>query len=224
MGSPKQQDRRKLGAWLWHGGRLLGSGGALGVLAGSVAPWVQLSLFGVPLAAPGVLFAGAWSAAMGMIGLASLRRAPLVAALAGVVALGVGVSQGQVAVKSVSRQILSLRMRLMPVNARLEQVRLSPIEPFGEVSKAEPGPGPKWVVLGGALLTLGGIAATLGERWRRSCPQCRLVWSDERLSTLLHCPGCGLRRTSARQCQTCWHVAQRSDTHCSTCGEVLQKT
>ena len=224
MASRRQADRRRLGAWLWHGGRLLSGGGALGVLAGSVAPWVQLSLFGIPLAAPGVLFAGAWSAAAGLVGLSVLRRAPFVAAVAGLVALGIGVSQGKPAVQAVTRQILSLRMRLLPVNARLEQVRLSPIEPFGEVSHAEPGPGPAWVALGGAVLLLGGVAAGLGERWRRSCPQCQLVWSDERLPTLLHCPGCGLRRTSARQCQNCWHVAEKSDKHCAHCGEALQKT
>ena len=222
MASSKQADRRKLGTWLWHGGRLLGGGGALGVLAGSVAPWVQFSLFGIPLAAPGMLFAGAWSAAAGLVGLSALRRAPFVAAMTGLLALGIGMSQGKVAVQSVSRQILSLRMRLMPVNARLEQIRLSPIEPFGEVSRAEPGPGPSWVVLGGAALLLAGIATAFGERWRRSCPQCRLIWSDERLATLLHCPGCGLHRTSARQCQTCWHVAEKSDKHCAHCGEALK--
>lgn len=223
MANRKQGDRRRLGTWLWHGGRLLGSAGALGVLAGSIAPWVQLSLFGTALTAPGVLFAGAWSAAAGLVALSVLRRAPLVAALAGIVALGIGVSQGKLAVQSVTRQMLSLRMRLLPVNARLEQVRLSPIEPFGEAGRAEPGPGPAWVTLGGAALLLGGVAAGLGARWRRSCPQCRLVWSDERLPTLLHCPGCGLRRTSARQCQSCWHVAEKTDKHCVHCGEALQK-
>jgi hypothetical protein len=224
MASSRHTDRRRLGAWLWHGGRLLASGGALGVLAGSIAPWVQLSLFGVPLAAPGLLFAGAWSAAAGLVGLSILRRAPFIAAIAGVIALGVGMSQGKPAVQSVSRQILSVRMRLMSVNRRLEQVRLSPIEPFGEVSRAEPGPGPTGVVFGSVVLVLGGISAGLGERWRRCCPQCRTLWPESRLPTLLHCPGCGLRRTSARQCQSCWHVAEKSDKHCAHCGEALKIT
>ena len=217
----KKPDRRTLGLWLWQGGRLLGGGGALVVLAGSVAPWVLFSLFGVPLAAPGVVFAGAWSAAAGWAGMAALRRAPLLAAIAGIIALGIGMSSGKTAVRSVSKQILSLRLRLSPINARLEQIHLAPIEPFGDVAKAEPGPGPGWVILGGALLALGGASATLGERWRRCCPQCRMFWPDERLASLLHCPGCGLKRTNARQCTRCWHVAHGKDTHCATCGDIL---
>ena len=221
MAFPK--DRRKLGLCLWWCGLVLGSGGALLTLAGSIAPWVVFSVFGVPLAAPGVLFAGAWSALSGTLAFCVLRRTPILAGACGFIALAVGTVGGKDAPRQLTHQMLSLRLRLAPVNARLEQVNLAPIEPFGNVSRAKDlaGPGPKWVILGGIITMLSALGVAIGDRWRRSCPQCRVLWPETRLTELLHCPGCGLKRTNARQCQRCFHIARASDTNCTRCGNTL---
>jgi len=217
------RDRRVLGkALLWLGLCLSGLG-ALITLGGSVAPWVLFSVFGVPLAAPGLLFAGAWSALAGVLALSRLRRTPLLVAACGVVALLAGTVGGKEAPRVVAKQLLSLRLRLAPVNARLEQVSLAPIEPFGELTRNRDitGPGPAWVVCGGGLLLLGGLATFFGDRWQRACPQCQEIWSDTRLPEMLHCPGCGFKRTDSRQCSRCFQVALATDKHCTHCGNAL---
>lgn len=213
-------DRRPWGRVLWWLGLALGSVGALLTLVGSVLPWVEFSVFGVPLAAPGVLFTGAWSALASATSLRALRRVPLLAGACGLGALAVGVVGGREAPRQLTRQMLALRLRLAPTNARLEQVNLAPIEPFGPVGRAQDlvGPGPRWVVTGGLLTALGALGVGLGDRWRRSCPQCHVLWPEARLTELLHCTGCGLKRTDARQCPRCFYVLLASDKHCARCG------
>lgn len=217
----KPTDRRALGQALARVGQATGVLGALMILGGSVAPWVSLSLFGLPLAASGVLFSGIWSACAGLLGLLSLRRVPLFTLVFALVATGIGATQGKTTLQRVSRHMLSLRLRLAPVNARLEQVHLTPIEPFGEATRAQPGPGPLFVVLGGGALALGSVGIALGARWRATCPQCRVLWPEQRLASLLYCPGCGFKRTDSLQCPRCWQLTQPTDKHCPQCGERL---
>lgn len=218
-----KRDRRKVGFGLYWFGLLTGSAGALVTLIGSVAPWVQFSVFGVPLAGPGILFAGVWSALSGTLAFRTLARLPLLAAGCGLIAITVGNLGGKQAPRQVTQQMLSLRLRLAPINTRLEQVNLAPIEPFGQLSRSQDlsGPGPRWVVLGGALTLLGALAVALGNRWRRSCPQCRALWPESRLAELLHCPGCGFKRTDARQCPRCFQIALKTDKNCTRCGSEL---
>ena len=80
--------------------------------------------------------------------------------------------------KSVARQVLQIQLALAPVNEKLAQVTLPPIEPFASLGPADSytGSGGSWVIGGGTALTFGGALIFAGGRVGRTCAHCRALW------------------------------------------------
>ena len=203
-------------------GFLLGSVGAALALAGALLPWAHLTVFGWDVSLPGILWsAGAFTVFLALLGLLALARLPLLTGTLGclcLVAVGVGRSAPP---REVVRKLLELRQTLAPVNARLEQVRLPTIEPFGEgVGRASEHAGPGSVVAlwGAALLTRGGVSRFAGVRESRRCGACRTLWPSSRLENLRFCPACGVARFAGPHCAHCGEPLKPGDKFCFRCG------
>lgn len=203
-------------------GFLLGGAGAMLAVTGALLPWAQLTVFGWEIALPGILWgAGAATAFLALLSLFALARLPAIAGFLGL-ACFVTVALGRPAPpREVVRRLLELRRTLAPVNAKLEQATLAPIEPFGAgVGRAadHAGPGGSVALWGAALLTLGGAARFAGLRENRRCGGCRTLWPASRLEGLRFCPSCGVARFPGPHCNNCGDPLATGDRFCVRCG------
>ena len=208
--------------YLSGAGFLLGSVGAALAVAGALLPWAHLTVFGWEFALPGILWsAGGATVFLALLSLFALARLPILTGVLGLVCF-FAVAQGRSAPpREVVRRLLELRQTLAPVNARLEQVSLPPIEPFGAgVGRAadHAGPGGSVALWGAALLTLGGAVRFAGLRENRRCGGCRTLWGISRLETLRFCPSCGVARFPGPHCKNCGDPLAAHDRFCVRCG------
>ena len=216
--------RDPLGATLGAADPLLTIAGALTALAGAVLPWIRLELFGVPVAVPGVAGLGLVGAAAAALALLRLRPFPVARLLLALIPLIVGVHGARSVGRDAARSLLSLQVRLAAVNARLEQVSLPPLEPFGAIGRRREltGPGPLWMGWGGGLLVGGALAGIAAGRRRRTCLACGTLWRPERASWLAFCPACGARADGLRACGACRGPLEPGDQFCGSCGKSAE--
>ncbi|GAB4456000.1 MAG: hypothetical protein OHK0029_13140 [Armatimonadaceae bacterium] len=187
---------------------------------GGVLPWATLSLFGMPLAFPGILsFFGALCLGLAILALTWGRSFAWLWVGAGIVCMVLGQQAEQTVGREVVRYKLRTQMALAEVNSRLAQVALPPIEPFPSIGAAKDhvGPGPLWVLTGGAILASGGLLQIAGGRLRRTCGNCGLPWSLWR-TTPVFCPRCGTPVSEQHHCQNCRQVMEDKDNFCAHCG------
>lgn len=208
-------------------GALLGALGAALALAGALLPWARLAVFGWEIALPGILWsAGAAAVFFGLLGLAALARLPALSAALGLLCLLTVAPGRSVPPREVVRKLLELRRTLAPINARLEQATLAPLEPFGAgVGRASEhtGPGGMVVLWGAAFLVLGGAARFVGLRENRRCCGCQTIWENARLDGLRFCPGCGVARFPGLHCSGCGEPLETEDRYCQRCGRLTRE-
>lgn len=215
--------RRTASRLLAWGGVVVAALGIVGVFVGAALPWARFTVFGVPVVWPGIatLWGGiAFSCAA--LALPRLRVWPLLAIFAGLICVWAG-TQGRTSVgRTVARQVLQIQLALAPVNEKLAQVTLPPIEPFASLGPAEAytGPGGTWTGWGGTALVLGGMLAFAGGRLGRTCAHCRALWPKNRLPELRFCPRCGTDAdpTGPPLCMGCRRPLFRGDLYCVRCG------
>ena len=205
-------------------GALLGSFGAALATVGALLPWAHFTVFGGEIALPGVLWsAGAATAFLASLALIALARLPALSAVLGIVCFFTVALGKSVPPREVVRRQLELRRTLAPVNARLEQAMLAPVEPFGAgVGRADDhaGIGGTVALWGAALLTLGGAARFAGLREIRRCSGCRTLWPASRLGGLRFCPACGVASFPGPHCGGCGEPLATGDRFCARCGRL----
>lgn len=209
---------RRTGRWIEIAGLILAGGGGLAVIVGGVLPWARFVVFGVPVALPGVAVGGALAAMLGVLGFVNARR-PLLAMLLGIACFIIGGMAQREVGQTVRRQILRAELTLAPMNDRLAQVALPPLEPFQGIGSADSyvGPGPLWTLFGGAGLALGGVLRFAGGRQARQCLSCGLVWSAGR--EVHFCPRCGTSAAApGAGCPACHRPLAPGDSFCVHCG------
>ncbi len=208
--------------WLRGAGTALTFGGALSLILGAILPWARFQILGTEVGIPG---AAEWGAVTLIVGLLVLsvtglrRRMPLLVMVLGFVALSIGMRARDETGKQVRSRLLAVENSLAPVNARLAQVTLPPIEPFGPGlgrSQDYLGPGPFWTVLGGVGLALGGTLCFTGGRLGRSCRSCGVLWRTGR--AVLFCPACGTGTGKTDLCVVCKSPLESRDRFCASCG------
>ena len=205
-------------------GFLLGGAGAMLAVAGALLPWAHLTVFGWEIALPGILWgAGAATVFLALLCLFALVRLPILTGVLGLVCFFTVALGRPAPPREVVRRLLELRQTLAPVNARLEQVSLPPIEPFGAgVGRVaeHTGPGSAVALWGAALLTLGGVSCFAGLRENSRCRSCRTFWERSRLEFLRFCPVCGVARFPGPHCARCGEPRKSEDKFCLRCGDT----
>jgi hypothetical protein len=213
--------QRSIGFWVQRLGSVIATVGALITLRGVLLPWATFPFFGLQVTLPGALLGGGWTLLIGLLALQFARRFPYFGVLLGIAAMALGIQARRDAPKLISRETLQLRQRLTPINTRLEALHLAPIEPFGTAiarTEAFLGPGPLWVITGGALLFLGSLAIPIGARLRRGCACCGSLWPESRLGQIAFCPDCGTKSAETTLCAQCGTVYGPGDKFCIRCG------
>jgi hypothetical protein len=203
------------------GGVTLGVVGAVGALCGAALPWAIVTIFGIPLALPGLLTYGAICAVSALLGLLTLRAFPLVACVAGAICSLCALTTRQTVVRDMMSRVITVERAIAPVNLRLAQVALDPIEPFQGIGPAAKylGPGAFIAALGGIGLATGGGFAFAGARLRRSCGVCGNAWPASRDPNF--CPHCGTLVTPQPLCRHCHAPLVKGDKFCAECGSGL---
>jgi hypothetical protein len=189
-------------------------------VVGGVLPWAQFAVFGIPLALPGLLTWGALTAGAGLLALTSARRVPLAGVALGLAAMvGGGVAQQAVG-RGVVQTLLRVERALAPVNARLAEATLPPVEPFRSIRPARDyvGAGPTWTLWGGAALALGSACRFAGGRLRRTCASCGATWEVDRADDVIFCPRCGTQAAPVTGCRACHAPLRKGDRFCWRCG------
>jgi hypothetical protein len=215
-------DFRGVPTWLRWAGMLFTIGGALSLIVGGILPWARFQILGTNINIPGAVEWGAVTIVLGLLVLSVnglRRRLPLLVMVLGFVALGIGVRAQEETGKQVRGRLLALENSLAPVNARLAQVALPPIEPFGPGlgrSRDYLGPGPLWTIVGGVGLALGGTLSFTGGRLSRSCRSCGVLWRTGRV--ILFCPSCGASTVKTDLCTGCKSPLEGKDRFCASCG------
>jgi len=210
--------RHRRAHWLRWCGYAFGFLGGGTALLGAILPWAQVAVFGLPLPLTGILTYGAICAATTVIGLLTLRNFPLIAVLAGVLGAFCALTTRNLVARDLMGRVISIERAIAPVNSRLAQVALEPIEPFegiGPVSRYL-GPGALIAAVGGFGLAAGGVLAFAGMRMQRSCGVCGSVWSDSRRPNF--CPNCGNEVASTPLCRHCHAPLVKGDKFCVECG------
>ena len=208
--------------WLrWIGVGLM-SAGALLLIVGGILPWAKFHVFGSEIGIPGLTDWGAVTVVIGVLVLSVRllhRRMPLLVMVLGLAVMFIALqAQKEIGLKVRGRMLL-LENAIAPVNARLAQAALPPLEPFGSgIGRAQDyqGPGPTWTFAGGVGLALGGTLAFTGGRLGRSCRRCGALWRTGRL--VLFCPSCGTSTGRADICRQCRSPLEKRDHHCVSCG------
>lgn len=215
-------DFRSVLIWLGWAGAVLTFGGALSLIVGGILPWARFQILGTEIGIPGAVEWGAVTIVVGLLVLSVTglrRRLPLLVMVLGLVGLVIGMRAQEETGKHVRGRLLAVENSIAPVNARLAQVALPPIEPFGPGlgrSGDYLGPGPLWTVVGGACLALGGTLSFTGERLGRSCRRCGVLWRTGR--TVLFCPSCGTSTGRTDACIRCLSSLESGDRFCASCG------
>lgn len=194
---------------------ILGSGA---VIWGSLLPWLTVKVFDVAIVVPGVVGLGAATAAIGLLTLTRSRSYPPITLLLGLLCLFIGNAAPIVIGRQVARQVLEIKQRLSPINERLEQVNLPPIEPFtgGVISQNYVGSGPLWTFWGGAMLVAGATLQFAGNRLRRTCAACGQYWHPGR--DISFCSHCGAVASDLLRCKRCLEPLEKEDQFCVHCG------
>ena len=215
----KRRRYARLLRWL---GLSVGVFGGAAALIGAVLPWAMVTAFGVPLSLPGVLTWGAVSGLFALIGLLTLRSAPLVACLAGAFCVVLSFSLRDTAAREMQARVIRVERAIAPLNERMAQIALSPIEPFSGIGPAARyrGPGPLWCLWGGAGLMAGAGIAFAGENLRRRCVSCGFLASAHR--ALRYCPNCGAQCIALPLCPHCHAPLDKRDRFCGACGGATQ--
>ena len=209
-------------AWLRWIGAAFTFAGALALVVGGILPWARFTLLGMEVGIPGVLEWGAVTMGIGLLVLSVQglrRRLPLLVLVLGFAGLGIGMQAQKEAGKVLRGRLLALENGLAPVNARLAQVTLPPIEPFGPSigrSRDYLGPGPAWTIWGGVGLALGGTLGFVGGRLGRSCRSCGFTWRSGRI--VHFCPSCGTSTGNDILCTRCQSPLEGRDRFCVSCG------
>ncbi|MDX1932259.1 MAG: zinc ribbon domain-containing protein [Capsulimonadales bacterium] len=222
--TPRVRSHRRAGSVVFRTGIALTIFGAGAVLWGSLLPWQTLTVFDMPIAPPGLVGWGAATAACGLLALTRPRSAPLLALFLGLLCLGIATDARRTIGRATARRVLEVKQRLAPINARLEAIRLPPIEPFPSsvLARNFVGPGPEWTLWGGVLLVLGGTFRFAGNRLERTCAACgRFRGADRRV---LFCDRCGTPADAFVRCSRCFTAAGRDDRFCVQCGFSLQSS
>lgn len=215
-------DIRSGSNWLRWTGAALTLGGALASIAGGILPWARFTLLGMVVGIPGALEWGAVTTGIGLLVLSVnglRRRLPLLVMILGLVGFGIGLQAQKETGRLMRGRLLSLENSLAPVNARLAQVTLPPIEPFGPgIGRSGDylGPGPLWTIWGGAALALGGTLSFTGGRLGRSCGYCGCLWKTGRV--VRFCPSCGKPTQKTDLCIQCRSPLEGKDRFCAACG------
>jgi hypothetical protein len=218
----QRTDYRSVATWLGWTGAALTFGGALSLIAGGVLPWARFQLLGMEIGIPGVMEWGAVTIVVGLLVLSASglrRRLPLLVMVLGLAAMSIGMRAQEETGRNLRGRLLALENAIAPVNARLAQVALPPIELFGPGlgrSGDYQGPGSLWTVIGGACLALGGTLSFVGGRLGRSCLSCGTLWRTGRV--VLFCPSCGTSAGGPRLCALCKSPIETKDRFCVSCG------
>lgn len=222
--SPRSEARRRtrgLNGLRWAGMALLFSGG-IATAVGAVLPWAQFMVFGVSFVIPGVMGMGALTLVAAAAALLYGRRFPLAAVLAGLCAVGIGLTAKQETGRAIKQRLLGLDRALLPVNDKLMRAGLPPIEPFPFTRRDDHlGPGPQWTLWGGAAIAIGAAGLFSGARLLRSCPRCAATWSPTRIGQVTFCPGCGFRVGPLVACPACRAEVEADDRFCAACAASL---
>lgn len=218
---PEQLPRRRGPVWLRSVGNILSILSALGLILSSLLPWAQFTFFGNEVRFPGVIGWGMLTLLIGVLTLAAgwLRRLPLLMVLLGLLSILAALQAERDAGKAVRRRILETRMMMAPVNARLEQITLPPVEPFGpgiRPARDYVGPGPLYAAIAGSMLALGATLTFVGGRMGRSCGVCGALWREGR--AVFFCPACGVSAGKSHLCPVCHNPREPGDHFCVRCG------
>ena len=217
--------RRQAARGAQWAGTVLAAIGILCVFWGGILPWANLSVWGVPIVLPGLVFA--WGgASVGAALLAGARlgqkRFPWAVAVLGLLPVCAGFFAPKQAGQAVRGFILRIENTLAPTNARLAQAAISPLEPFSGVGSAQSyvGPGPSWTLWGGILTTVGGLLFAGAERQTRTCFGCGKAWAVSRADAISFCPSCGRFASSLglHRCGKCHSPLAKGDRFCVVCG------
>ncbi|MBC8140178.1 MAG: zinc ribbon domain-containing protein [Armatimonadetes bacterium] len=199
--------------------------GAAGLVIAAALPWATVTLLNTPLAIPGLALGwGGVTAGIGVICVAQfgiLRRFAYLGIALGVAAAYIGVRAERETGESVVRYLLNVQRRLAPVNARLAEVTLPPIEPFGAAIKTRRdyvGAGVGYTIWAGGVVAAGSVLLVAGERLRRTCGYCRRAWSAKRGETVSFCTNCGKQPASVPLCAGCATPLLRGEKFCPVCG------
>lgn len=200
--------------------------GAAGLIVAAALPWATLTVLNTPISLPGAaLGVGAITAGLGVIAIAQfgfLRRFAWVGIVLGLIAVYIGVRAQNETGKVVVGFLLTVQRRLAPINARLAEVSLPPIEPVGSgigSRKDHIGPGPGYTIWAGATVAAGSLLLLVGERLRHTCMHCRRAWSAKHGETTPFCPHCGNRTSTTIVCARCASPILRGERFCAACGE-----
>lgn len=195
------------------------------VVCGGVLPWATLTIWSLPFALPGLVFAwggasvGAALMAGGRLG---QKRFPWLIAVLGLLPFCAGVAAPKIAGQAVRGFMLQWENTLAPTNARLAQAALPPIEPFAGIGPAASyvGPGVTWTLWGGVAMLLGGTLFVVGERTTRTCFICWRAWASARTGQISFCPSCGVFSAplGPGRCTTCRTPFHKRDKFCAVCG------
>ena len=204
--------------------------GAVGLIVAAALPWAILTVLNLPVSLPGAALGwGAVTAGIGVIAIAQfgfLRRFAWLGIVLGLLAAYIGVRAQNETGKVIVQYLLRVQGRLAPINARLAEVTLPPIEPFGSgigARKDHVGTGPGYTVWAGATLATGSLLLLVGERFRHTCSHCRRVWSAKRSEHIPFCPHCGNRTSTELLCVRCASPLLRGERFCAECGEGVVK-
>jgi|GEM_PF-2455624 hypothetical protein len=211
---------RKIGTVLQFLGKGIGFTGAIVVVVGGVLPWMQLTVFNIPLAFPGmVTLWGAVAVGLAVLSLSWGRGVPWLWVAVGIACGVIGQSVAQTVGRDVVRYKLQVEQQLASVNSRLAQAAIPPLEPFPAIGTAKDhlGPGPVWVFWGGVVLTMGGMSQIVGGRLQRTCGNCGTTWAIGR-TPLSYCPQCGTPLSEQSHCAMCRQPLSKSDRFCANCG------
>jgi ssDNA-binding Zn-finger/Zn-ribbon topoisomerase 1 len=207
-------------------GWLLGIVGAVGLIVAATLPWAQLTILQNNIPIPGVVAGvGVITAAIGLLILAQFgiwRRFPLLGVLLGIVAWAIGAwAQEQSGIR-VRKFLLETQIKLSPINRRLMEIGLPPIEPTGsgiQSRRAYTGIGTVYTAWAGAGVTTASALLFIAEYMLRTCPHCRRVWSAKRGENIHFCPACGGDVTKDPICPHCAAPALHGEKFCVDCGE-----
>lgn len=215
--------RRRRLRFFQAAGALVGVAGALAVAIGGVLPWARLTIFGVVFGVPGVFGIGALTFSASLLALLVGRRFPLLAAMCGLLALGLGLHAQRETGRALRKRTLALESALWPVNDRLIRTGLPPVEPFppGQRRTDLVGSGPAWTLWGGAALALGGMTRFAALRLACRCPRCKLGWPAARQDRITFCPACGERIGPFVRCPSCAEPVAPNDAFCGVCRTAL---
>ena len=199
--------------------------GAIGLVVAAALPWATVTFLKVPVSIPGAALGwGGVTAGIGVLCVAQfgfLRRFAWLGLALGLVAAYIGIRAEAETGKTVINSIIKTRLQLAYVNARLAQVSLPEIEPFGSTIKPRDeyiGAGVGYTIWAGGVVASASVLLIAGERLRRTCGYCRHAWSARRGEDISYCTSCGERATNAPLCTECSTPLLRRERFCSVCG------